>query len=594
MLKALYDYALSHGLSLPDGYVKKTVAAYIMFSSASPDFVEVWVNDAQAVPCPDVGSLANGKDKCNIIVEKRSIVIPEENTTKSRFFRHSLEQFGEIEADAKLCSEKLAEPDTLQVIREKLDLCKIKPSDRVSFMVDSRKLLDSQALQAWWQSWRQEILPAPKRALVPCLITGELTLPMTTTPPISGLQVVGGHARGDALICFDKPAFCSYGYKQAENAPVSETAMGAVKTALDALLKDAPVLSGMKFVHWYDQDVAPKCDPLFDGNFFGFSVNEEEEPGVDDAPEEIALRAQRAADTLIRSVEAGESPVSLDNSYHILLLTGVGGRVMVRRYLRGRYEELRENLTQWNQDLQLINPSGTASCKPLKLKGRLIRLLKYQKGDKRVFERLDKELSGITPAVLTAILGGTRLPDAVAVRALAHIRSKLLASDDGGGKNYNNDLDGWAYQWLKVWLLRHQERRDDMLTEEYNWGHTEPAYHCGAAMAIYGAIQNAAMPNVNTTVVQRYYASCVQSPALVLGRLSQISVHHLEKIKFASYFENLLEQVHTAIGSEIPATLNLEKQSYFALGYYQMSARLHREKLERIQAAQEKKAEEEV
>ena len=47
---------------------------------------------------------------------------------------------------------------------------------------------------------------------------------METVPPVNGLAVVGGHARGDALICFDKSAFCSYDQKKSVNAPVSENA----------------------------------------------------------------------------------------------------------------------------------------------------------------------------------------------------------------------------------------------------------------------------------------------------------------------------------------------------------------------------------
>ena len=107
-------------------------------------------------------------------------------------------------------------------------------------------------------------------------------------------------------------------------------------------------------------------------------------------------------------------------------------------------------------------------------------------------------------------------------------------------------------------------------------------------MAVYAAIQRTAMPNVNASVAQRYYASCIQTPALVLGRLSQLSVHHLEKIRYPSVAESyreLLETVNSAIGNQVPTTLDLEKQSYFALGYYQMSARIRKETQERIQAA---------
>lgn len=582
MLKALYDYALAHDLTLPDGYVKKTVAAYLCFSSRSESFVELWMGDTRLIPCPDVGSLANGTEKSNVIVEKRSVVLPEAENAKSRFFKQALEQLGETDPDARLCAERLADPEIVSAMREKLDAKKIKASQRISFMVDDRKLLDSPHLLAWWQAFRREILPPRSGEMVPCLITGEPTHAVATVPPISGLHAVGGHARGDALICFDKPAFCSYGLKQAANAPVSESAMSAVKAALDALLSEAPTLAGMKFVHWYDREV-PK-DPLQTEN------ESDLEDDYDQDEEQEEIDAVAAADRLVCSPKEGTQSPPLDANYHILLLSGVGGRVMIRRYERGRYEDLQEKLAQWNRDLTLVNAVGSGKCKPLKLTGRLIRLMKYQKSDKNTYERLGKELAGITPAVLTAILHGGRLPDAVALRALAYTRSKLLAAEPGEQENgrIEDNLDGWACQWLKVWLIRHREGGDTMLKEEYNVDHREPAYHCGGAMAVYAAIQRTAMRDVNASVVQRYYASCIQTPALVLGRLSQLSVHHIEKIRYpsvAEFYRTLLETVNRAIGDQVPTTLDLEKQSYFALGYYQMSAYIRKEIRERIQAA---------
>lgn len=383
MLNALYDYAIRHDLSLPDGYAKKTVAAYISFSSNVDDYVEIHMGECREVPCPDIGSLANSKEKSNIIVEKRSVVIPDEENVKSTFFLKALIELGQVDPDAALCAEKLSNADILERIRELLDENKIKPPNRISFMVDGRKLHNSPYLLEWWKNWRQRIMPPKKGDLAPCLITGELTTPVATAPSIKGLRVVGGHASGDALICFDKPAFCSYGLKQAANAPVSEPAMGAVKAALDELISDAPILCGMKFVHWYDRDVEKENDPFFDVNFFGLGNADQEDD-------------------------------ELDDTY-------------------------------------------------------------------------------------------------------------------------------------------------------YNPNHPESAYHCGAAMAVYGEIQHKAMPEVNVNIAQRFYASCIQTPALVLGRLSHMSVHHLAKIEnkfYQNLYRELLEQVHTAIGPAIPTTLNLEKQSY--------------------------------
>src|SRR5699024_3211382 len=96
-------------------------------------------------------------------------------------------------------------------------------------------------------------------------------------------SVVGGHARGDALICFDKDAFCSYGLKQAANAPVSEEAFAGVKAALDDLLADAPILAGMEFVHWYDRPLEEEEDPL--GQIFtGVLIDEDTEEDAETLP----------------------------------------------------------------------------------------------------------------------------------------------------------------------------------------------------------------------------------------------------------------------------------------------------------------------
>ena len=129
-----------------------------------------------------------------------------------------------------------------------------------------------------------------------------------------------------------------------------------------------------------------------------------------------------------------------------------------------------------------------------------------------------------------------------------------------------------------------------MLKENYNPEHPASAYHCGALMAVYAALQNVALGSVNASVVQRYYASCIQTPALVLGRLSQLAVHHLDKIEYktvANYYSGLLEAVSAAIGSAIPVTLTLEGQSYFALGYYQMSAKISFERAENFKKNRE-------
>ena len=431
MLKALYDYGLRRQLTLPPGFIEKTVKAYISLSEDN-DHVSIYLGDDEHLLCPDMGSLAQGKDKCNVLVEKRSIVIPDapadgaKPAAKSAFFLETLRDASEEEPLLKTCVRALETPEIMEAIRAELDRMKIKPGDRVSFRVNGNSMVESESIRRWWREYRKRFAKGDASPTELCLITGEPTVPMMTTTPIQGLRVVGGHASGDALICFDKAAFCSYNQKKAVNAPVSEEAFGVVKSALDDLLKDAPILAGMKFVHWFDREVAQEEDPFCTLDF-GFDIPEQ-------APETVPVNPatkRNMADQVPESVYSGQAAPDLDGtSYYILLLSGVNSRVMIRRFERGSYADVRQNLRQWYDDLALTNQSGTGNIKPVKLTARLLRLLKFQKGDTRPLDRLSKELAGLTPAVIQAVLSNGTLPDAVAAKALAYIRSELLSSDD--------------------------------------------------------------------------------------------------------------------------------------------------------------------
>ena len=236
MLKSLYDYAVRNRLILPPGYVNKTVKAYIVLSSKNVDFADIILSDGKEIPAPDIGSLANGTDKSNVLLEKRSIVFPAESTAKSDFFLNALKDAAKEEPLLIPCIQAIENPEHSERIRQLLDREKINPGERISFHVDYENSLASDASKSWWAEYRNQFTDVKKEKLERCLITGELTTPLRTAGVVTGLHAVGGHARGDAVICFDKAAFESYDLKQAANAPVSEEAMSAVNIALTALL----------------------------------------------------------------------------------------------------------------------------------------------------------------------------------------------------------------------------------------------------------------------------------------------------------------------------------------------------------------------
>lgn len=588
MLKALYDYAMKNNLVLPPGYSNKTIKAYVSLSKKG-EFLGIILGDDTPVLCPDIGSLANGKEKCNPIVEKRSVIfkdlLDQEDKTKVKrnFYYQVLTDGSDRISEFEVCVKMAEDEKTLLLVAEALNENKIKGSDRISFIVDGKKIVQAKCLKEWWDTYRKKFFDIEKKERSLCLITGEETVPMETVPPVNGLAVVGGHARGDALICFDKSAFCSYDQKKSVNAPVSENAFFAVKAALDHLLEHAPVLANMKFVHWYEQNIEDNSDPILRANFLGITMAEnvdvEEDISEDDRTREARI-AEIQASKLVKSVTTGEKIPSLSNQYTICLLSGVNGRVMIRQYERGSYEELQKNVALWNEQLELKDLNGIQNEKSKKLNARLLCLLKKQNSDSKIWERVGKELPEITQAIIGAIINGTPLPDVVAVRSLAYIRSQMLEKEENSTSIQIPDAT--ACQWLKVWLMR---RKGAEIMSEYDSTHKSAAYHCGAAMAVHAAIQNVAMKNVNATIVQRYYSSASQMPALVLGQISRLSAYHLEKIEnewLRKQYEDTLNDVYCAIGKAIPATLTLEEQAYFALGYRQMCTKLQKDKNERI------------
>ena len=125
------------------------------------------------------------------------------------------------------------------------------------------------------------------------------------------------------------------------------------------------------------------------------------------------------------------------------------------------------------------------------------------------------------------------------------------------------------------------------------------AYHCGALMAIYADLQRAAMEEVNATIVQRFYASASQKPTLVLGTLERMGEVYLGMLRkkrnygLADRYEKRLNEVYSFFGKEgfcqLPAVLNLEEQSYFALGYRQMCTQINADKAAAKAAKEEEK-----
>lgn len=584
MLHELYQYALDHELAAQPGFKPKKMKAYVSISHDG-EFLAVVPRekDAPSVYAPDIGSAANGTRYCNFLIEKAKIPLKliedkekDRNIpTKHDFFLSMLEDGAAYEPKFHVLARVLEDESVCAQIAEVLAGHKIKPADPIGFIVDGVPLENSEAFRIWWGGYRSRFASDASEVQTPCLITGEPTSPLATVPKVSGLFSVGGHSSGDAFLCFDKDAFQSYGLKKSANAPVSEEAMTAVNAALTELIGKAKILGGAKMVHWYSCSVSE--DPL-DNLFDGFGEAEERDGQAASGENEAMAEAK----SLIAAISRGENPSLPEARYYILPLSGAGGRMMVRGWYEGRFETLCRNTALWFSDLRLVSLGGKGLTRPPKLSGVCIRFLKPGGDEKKSLERVDKELSSLSSRLLDAILKAAPLPDEAAVRALRYLRSASVNQSVQDETKLKLERETIAFQILKAWLLRRQRARgEEEQMDENKMSPPSPAYLCGAMLAVYGEIQRKSSPEVNIGVVERYYSAASTSPAFVIGRLASLSVHHLRKldqsspglaVKFRKELDSLAQQMGERA---IPATLDIEQQAQFALGYYQRRAALY-------------------
>jgi CRISPR-associated protein Csd1 len=586
LLSELYKYAADNNLIVRPGFKVKNVKYYI---SLGADGSFVGFDAVTEKPmCPDIGSAANGNSICNIIAEKAEIIFnfPDKDgnfkrSRKHNFYMDTLKAAGENDSLLKIAADTLSEAETLAKIGEEFLKQKGKPGDCISIKVDGQPAESSTGYLEWWEKFRANISDKKKKSSeMRCFITGEMTEPMSTVPAMSGLISVGGHTKGDSLICFDKDAFRSYGLEQSANAAVSEEAMTGVNMALESLLKKSSPLAGAKNIHWFSEKT--ECDIIDALNMdFDFQLEDEEQDGDDSSENEESIQEdERKVRKLYQFLFKGEKPDCPQNRYYMMSLSGVNGRVMIRSYDEGYYTDLYNSVIAWYEDLKLISKYGRKYCRFPKLWTVYSRLLKFseEKMTSKISERISNELSGLSGQIVYSIYHNTPLPDSVAVKALAYIRSDMYSTSDDEKKNHQNS-DSVSCQILKVWLnrkYRDQKKEEFCIMDKLNEKSPSKAYQVGRLMAVYGALQRSALGDVGAGVVERYYTSACTSPALVMGKLSVMSQYHLSKLEKGAkvYYNKMLQEISMCIGTSIPKTFSLEEQSQFALGYYFQNAEM--------------------
>ena len=87
-------------------------------------------------------------------------------------------------------------------------------------------------------------------------------------------------------------------------------------------------------------------------------------------------------------------------------------------------------------------------------------------------------------------------------------------------------------------------------------------------------IQQKALPHLNATIRDRYFAAASATPARIFAQLAKNATHHLSLMRkgdrggLAHWLDREMGDIWGGLEADLPRSLNLEDQGRFVAGYY--------------------------
>ena len=511
--------------------------------------------------CPEMHGMESG-GKAHFLIEnlKTVLLLKAVSSDKPRhdFYVARIRDAASESPQLKTLAVFLDNADAVDALRQKLLAAPhcAKPTDNLEWRIGSYDPLNDPSVIDWWRQWRlRDDEDGETENSMVCFLSGEITAPALTHPNVMGLP--GGQGSGDTLISFNKAAFTSFRLKNSANAAVSDHAARRYVDALNHLKRHHSNRVGEGIaLHWFKGAVA-KLDDVLDWLY--------------DPPAVAAASAAIAARKLFNAIQAGQRPDLDGNEFYALTISGMSGRVMVRDWMEGAFEDLVSHVESWFADLEIVSADGKQSARDSKFFEICLALIRNDR-KKSVSANLEKLPAPTIATLWKVAVKALPIPQPLMALALSQFRSERFAPDDRNREIFNHARMGL----IKAYFVRSKPGGDATMTTYLNPDHPNPAYHCGRLLAVLADLQRAALGNVGAGVVQRYYAAASQTPGLILGRLASNARNHLGKLDggLSFWYENEIASVLSKLGDAAPRILDLEGQGLFALGYYQQLATL--------------------
>ena len=405
------------------------------------------------------------------------------------------------------------------------------PSATMTFRVDGMFPIDLPSVQAFWAAENDRALKdAPIMQCVVC--SQERPVLARLQAKIKGIR--SGQTTGTSIISANANAFESYGLEESLIAPTCSDCGERFTKALNYLLANDQHclrIGGAEFVVWTRENFA----------FDWFTV--------------INQPSSAQGLALLESLKSGGWPASVDaDRFFGCSLSGSGGRAVVRDWIDTTVGNAKQVVMQWFQRQTIVDSYGQQAA-PLGIYALAAATVR----DPR------KDLAPPTPRVLIrAALAGAPLPRGLLQAAVRRCQLEQQVTRPRAA------LIKLAFSFTGPY----DSQEDKLIALDTET--LSPGYRCGRLLAVLEQAQRLAIPNLNQTIVDRFYGTASTAPRSVFSRLIQGARPHLAKLQrdrrgAAFALNRRLEEIMAGITS-FPAVLSLEEQGLFALGYYHQRA----------------------
>ena len=433
----------------------------------------------------------------------------------------------------------------------------------ITFELNDELVINREAVRKYWSLQRGLVdadglstdgLSTDGLSSMRCLVTGSLCSPASTHGNIKGVPKT--QTSGAALVSFNARSFESHGLKQGSNAPISRAAAEGYVTGLNWLLQET---SGRGFR--YGVGIGDSVTVFWTKQKHGFV---DEFINLLDPP----VTAEQAMN-VAESPLIGLATSSIDSTaFYAVTLGGNSSRVVVRDYIETTVKDIKENISKWFCDLNIVG-----SNKPLPI-CQLIESAKAPSG------------RGLSPSISSQLLKTAVYGGQFPRELLSSVLRRMSLPPDKNNESQHLVARHLVARHLvarcaliKAMLIRSTNKHMEV-SVSLDENNTSVSYLLGRLFAVLERQQSVALENVNATIRDRYFGSASCTPAIVFPRLISLSMHHASKSGGRGIWIDIIKsKIMAALpAGPLPSILSLEDRGLFAIGYYHQRAKFFEKK----------------